>query len=253
MNPNEFDAFSSMISNTDKMLNFEDFSDIPSGNINAAVPDVNSKETTPFEAEIDDLLLSAYGTGLMKQRSRERLGIPPPLQHTDSFDSLINVLKSLPDDVDESAEDNHFDDETSQSQQHEPRNQQRQFTRTNRGRNSSSTMPTMTHDLQSFSVPSLENAFSQAGQHTMSSSAASFAAQQSHAMHMPVPPQRHNPPPPHTHRTDTPSYHRVLPSPGPLSMRSMSEPVAYSIPRECARCDTTSYTWCNWTCSGYVL
>eukprot|EP00041_Stephanoeca_diplocostata_P029160 m.854078 g.854078 ORF g.854078 m.854078 type:complete len:191 (-) comp23502_c1_seq73:1433-2005(-) len=190
MNPNEFDAFSSMISNTDKMLNFEDFSDIPSGNINAAVPDVNSKETTPFEAEIDDLLLSAYGTGLMKQRSRERLGIPPPLQHTDSFDSLINVLKSLPDDVDESAEDNHFDDETSQSQQHEPRNQQRQFTRTNRGRNSSSTMP---------------------------------------------------------------SYHRVLPSPGPLSMRSMSEPVAYSIPRECARCDTTSYTWCNWTCSGYVL
>jgi hypothetical protein len=48
--------------------------------------------------QIDALVMATYGGPLIKQASRDNmLKLPAPLNKTDSFDSLIGILKSLPD------------------------------------------------------------------------------------------------------------------------------------------------------------
>eukprot|EP00037_Helgoeca_nana_P006886 m.62941 g.62941 ORF g.62941 m.62941 type:complete len:323 (+) comp17737_c0_seq1:316-1284(+) len=65
------------------------------------VPDMSMTEdpkSTHFESEIDALVMATYGGPLIKQASRDNmLKLPAPLNKTDSFDSLIGILKSLPD------------------------------------------------------------------------------------------------------------------------------------------------------------
>lgn len=97
----------------------------------------------------------------MKQRSRERLGIPPPLQHTNSFDSLINVLKSLPDDVDESAEDEQSEDAQQPPQQFQQRDLPRSHLRTSMSSKVHASHAPTEQDMQTFSIPSLAGAYPQ--------------------------------------------------------------------------------------------
>jgi hypothetical protein len=42
------------------------------------------------------MVMATYGGPLIKPATQERLRLPPPLEHSDSFDSLIGILKSLP-------------------------------------------------------------------------------------------------------------------------------------------------------------
>jgi len=65
------------------------------------VPDISTSDeandTPEFEAEIDALVMATYGGPLLKKASRDNLKLPAPLNKTDSFDSLIHILKALPD------------------------------------------------------------------------------------------------------------------------------------------------------------
>ena len=42
------------------------------------------------------MVRATYGGPLIKPTTQEKLRLPPPLEHSDSFDSLIGILKALP-------------------------------------------------------------------------------------------------------------------------------------------------------------
>eukprot|EP00035_Acanthoeca_spectabilis_P007784 m.142869 g.142869 ORF g.142869 m.142869 type:complete len:328 (-) comp14084_c0_seq4:4546-5529(-) len=103
MNPmmglSDLDALSSSLRSPEKGLEGAWGNDVLDTGM--MVPDISMEDTstgTQLEAEIDALVMATYGGPLIKQASRDNLlKLPAPLKQTDSFDSLIGILKALPD------------------------------------------------------------------------------------------------------------------------------------------------------------